>query len=65
MTQLPLPLKLVATSKELAQPVVVPTSHLGLATGFFEFAGMVNKERRLNQFQYRWGRKVLPKDEVL
>ena len=30
---------------------------------YFDFPGRINKERRPNQFQYRFGHKIKPKDE--
>ena len=32
---------------------------------YFDFQGRINKrQQRKGQFQYRWGRKVQPKDEM-
>jgi hypothetical protein len=56
----------------LLKPVANESTKVGripaavdLPTGFFDFAGIVNKERRKGQFQYRFGRKVQPEDWML
>lgn len=65
MTQLSLNLNSDARTMSAVCAVIVPHKPFPLITSeFFDFSGRVI-QHPLNSFQYRFGVKIMPKDELL